>query len=258
MKSEYYYQIIASLPGATKKTIINKTETQVMEYVISFLSNGTIRASWGGKSNSYQVYELRVHKTKAKYNKNTGKTIEKFLSGNQNIYYVFEKRAKQLIEHNEYRVFIIMLIQGKEFGNQNEQRIYKEFDNRFNKIKYMLQKYNSIAIRIDKEFPLEQLVGRIKQEIEDATFIISDLTEERPSCYFEAGYAEALRKNIVYIASEYGIINTSEKTKIHFDVHMNVNFFSNLDEMEKKISAVIEKNHDKLFEVEKESGLRQL
>ena len=81
----------------------------------------------------------------------------------------------------------------------------KEFDNRFVKIKTLLSEYNAVAIRIDKEFPLEQLVARIKQEIEQAEFVIADLTEERPSCYFECGYAEALKKKVIYIASEYGI-----------------------------------------------------
>ena len=108
-----------------QKTIINKTEAQVMEYVISFVSSGTIKESWGGKANSYQVYELRIYKTKTKYNKNEGKKIDVFLKGIQNIFYLFEKRARQLIQKDEHRVFIIMPIQGKEFGSQNEQRIYK-------------------------------------------------------------------------------------------------------------------------------------
>jgi len=247
-----YYQVIASLPGSKTKTIINKSESQAMEYVISFLNSSTIKENWGSKAHSYQVYELKIYKTKTKYSKKTGKKIEEFLKGVQNTYYSFEKRAKQLLHKDDYRVFINMPIQGKELGSQNEQRIFKEFDSRFNKIKDILSNYNAVAIRIDKEFPLEQLVARIKSEIETASFMICDLTEERPSCYFEAGYAEAIKKKVIYIASEFSIIDTTKKTNIHFDIHMNVNFFSNIVEMASKIVNVIEKNKETLFKTKEE------
>jgi hypothetical protein len=250
MSSVAYYQIIAILPGAGTKSIINKTESQVMDYVISFKIDGTIKEGWGDKDISYQVYELRVYQTKSKYDKKTGVKLEDFIKGERNKYSNFEKRVSQLLNKKETRVFIIMPIQGKEFGNQNEQRIYKEFDQRFIKIRDLLKKYNCTAIRIDKEYPLDQLVARIKQEIERAHFIIADLTEERPSCYFEAGYAEALKRSVIYIASEYSIIDTKNETKIHFDVHMMVNKFSNHDEMIHKLKNAIDKNKKILFKEE--------
>jgi hypothetical protein len=56
--------------------------------------------------------------------------------------------------------------------------------------------FSCVAIRIDKEHPLEDLVGRIKEEIRNALYIVADLTDERPSCYFEAGFAEALGRPV--------------------------------------------------------------
>lgn len=47
--TESFYQIIAVLPGSGTKTIINKTEAQVMNYVTAFLLNGTIKEGWGKK-----------------------------------------------------------------------------------------------------------------------------------------------------------------------------------------------------------------
>jgi nucleoside 2-deoxyribosyltransferase len=85
------------------------------------------------------------------------------------------------------------------------------------------------------------LVKRIKSEIERALFIIADLTEERPSCYFEAGYGEAKGKPIIFIASKESVIKPGQKTNIHFDIHKNVNYFSNYDEMVEKIQSVIYK-----------------
>ena len=229
-----------------------------MNYVTSFMLNGTIKEGWGAKDLSYQVYELRIYQTSTKYIKKQGVKLDSFVKNKKNKFPYFEKQAKLIIGKTGFRVFIVMPIQGKEFGDQNEQRIYKEFDQRFNKIKSLLAKYNCIAIRIDKEFPLDQIVARIKMEIEKSNFIIADLTEERPSCYFEAGFAEALKKPVVYVASENSIINTTTKTKIHFDVHMNVNFFTNHDEMISKIENVIEKNKSILLKEEPESIIQKI
>ena len=82
-------------------------------------------------------------------------------------------------------------------GTQEDQRVYREDDERFEAIESVIAKFNGVAIRIDKEHPLEDLVGRIKKEIRDAAFVVADLTDERPSCYFEAGYAEALPRPIL-------------------------------------------------------------
>jgi len=244
-----YYQIIATTPGSGTKTIINKNETDVIEYVMSFKLNGTIKEGWGKKNLSYQVYEMKIYETEHKYDKKTGVKLTEFIGSNRNKYSQFDKRVQSIIDSDkqEYRVFIIMPIQGKEYGDQNQQRIFREYDQRFDKLKDTLKKFNCIAIRIDKEFPIDQLVARIKQEIEKAHFLIADLTDERPSCYFECGYGEALKKPIIYMASEMSVIDTSMKTNIHFDVHMNVNFFTNLQEMSKKVMDVINKNKERLF-----------
>jgi hypothetical protein len=42
-----------------------------------------------------------------------------------------------------------MPIQGKKLGSQNEQRIYKEYDDRYNALNDALSIYDCIAIRID-------------------------------------------------------------------------------------------------------------
>jgi nucleoside 2-deoxyribosyltransferase len=91
------------------------------------------------------------------------------------------------------------------------------------------------------------LVKRIKEEIERAQFVIADLTDERPSCYFEAGYAEALKKPTIFIASKESVVNPKTPTRIHFDIHRNVNYFVNQAELRSKLKAAIEKNTKILF-----------
>ena len=112
----------------------------------------------------------------------------------------------------------------------------------------MISEAGAVAIRIDKEHALEDLVGRIKKEIRGAQFVVADLTDERPSCYFEAGFAEALGKSVIYVASKQSVAKPGSKTVIHFDIHMNMNYFTNHDELKEKLSSSIEKNRHKLFE----------
>jgi hypothetical protein len=140
-----------------------------------------------------------------------------------------------------------MPIQGEKFGSQDEQRVYREFDQRFEIIEKVLGEYDCVAIRIDKEHPLEDLVNRIKEEIRKGKFIVADLTDERPSCYFEAGYAEALPRPTIYLASKESVLHPGAATRIHFDIHMSVNYFTNHDELEEKLRASIERNKERLF-----------
>jgi nucleoside 2-deoxyribosyltransferase len=148
---------------------------------------------------------------------------------------------------------MITPIQGAKHGDQEQQRILKEFDSRFEIVEGVISQFGGVAIRIDREQALEDLVARIKKEIRGALFLVADLTDERQSCYFEAGFAEALGKPVIYIASMNSVMKPGTPTKIHFDIHMNVQFFTNLVELKDKLTAVIEKNHAKLFPKENAS-----
>lgn len=244
-----YFHAIATLPGRRRKSIINKTEEQILtEYVIPFVKNGVIKARWGETTQLYQVLELRVFGTSEAWDKKSGIALDAFIGKAKNRFKQFEKRALRALGATTHRVFIVMPIQGEQFGTQDEQRIWREFDSRFEAIEKLLGKYDSVAIRIDKEHTIDELVKRIKEEIEKSTFIIADLTEERPSCYFEAGYAEALKKPTIYVASKESVVNPKSKTMIHFDIHRNINYFTNNKELVQKLKSAIEKNRARLFE----------
>jgi nucleoside 2-deoxyribosyltransferase len=220
------------------------------EVVLPYVSSGIIEAKWGKKAQSYQVLELRVYKTSESWFKKGGGDLEQFLGKSRNMFSKFEQRAKKALGKTAHRVFIIMPIQGAKFGSQDEQRVFCEYDQRFEAIEAVLAACNCVAIRIDKEHPLEDLVNRIKDEIRKAKFIVADLTDERPSCYFEAGFAEALTKPVIYVASQESVVNPGQQTKIHFDIHMNVNYFTNHQELKEKLKASMDKNADRLFREE--------
>ncbi len=242
------YHAIAILPGGRQKSIVNRTEDKIFtEVVLPFVSSGVITATWGKGTQTYQVLELRIYKTDDPWFKKGGGSLEEFLSGSRNLFSKYEKRAKKALGRGAHRVFVIMPIQGEKFGSQEEQRIFKEYDARFEAVESVLTSFDCVAIRIDKEHPLEDLVNRIKDEIRKAKFIVADLTDERPSCYFEAGYAEALPRPVIYVASKDSVFHPGTQTKIHFDIHMNVNYFTNHDQLAEKLRASIEKNRERLL-----------
>ncbi|HVN62308.1 MAG TPA: hypothetical protein VMT59_13680, partial [Gaiellaceae bacterium] len=51
----------------------------------------------------------------------------------------------------------------------------------------------------------------------------------------------------IYVASRESVMNPGKETKVHFDIHQNVHFFGNHDELAKKVSDVITKNKDRLL-----------
>lgn len=241
------FQTIAILSGDRQKTIPNRTEAEVLsEIVIPFIANGVITAKWGAKVQSYQVLELRIFETKEPWSKVKG-PIAIVLKGKKNVYKRFGHKAESLLSSKKPKVFIVTPIQGEKHGDQDQQRVFKEYDQRFEAIESVLSEAGAIAIRIDKEHALEDLVGRIKKEIRGAQFVVADMTDERPSCYFEAGFSEALGKRVIYVASKQSVAKPGTLTKIHFDIHMNMNFFTNHQELKEKLSNAIEKNRSVLF-----------
>lgn len=243
------FQTIAILSGDRQKTIPNRSESEVLsEIVLPFIANGVITAKWGQKVRSYQVLELRIYETKDPWNKKSGVVIAKVIKGKKNLYKRFADKAESLLSTKKPKVFVITPIQGEKHGDQERQRIFKEYDQRFEAIEEVISEAGAVAIRIDKEHALEDIVGRIKKEIRGAQFVVADLTDERPSCYFEAGYAEALGKKVIYVASKQSVVKPGTKTIIHFDIHMNMNYFTNHEELKEKLSSTIQKNKLSLFD----------
>ena len=242
------FHAIATLSGGRRKVIVNKTEEQILtDCVIPFVSTGVMKAKWGAKLQSYQVLELRIYRTNTQWVKASGVTLEQFIGKAPNRFKILEKRAKDSLSLSAHRVFIVMPIQGDQYGTQDDQRISAEFDKRFELIEKLLGRHDAVAIRIDKEHTLDELVKRIKEEIERAQFVIADLTDERPSCYFEVGYAEALRKPVIYVASKESVVSPKTPTKIHFDIHRNINTFVNHKQLKEKLDESITKNRKRLF-----------
>jgi hypothetical protein len=59
---------------------------------------------------------------------------------------------------------------------------------------------------------------------------------------------------VIYVASKNSVLKPGTPTKIHFDIHMNVNFFTNHKELRDKLRDAIQKNKERLLKAPAEAG----
>lgn len=77
-------------------------------------------------------------------------------------------------------------------------------------IKPLVKQYQFDIRRIDEISHTQEITGVILDAIARCKFVIADLTEARPNCYYELGYAHALRKPVIILARK--------GTLRHFDI----------------------------------------
>jgi len=105
-----------------------------------------------------------------------------------------------------------------QIGNPQLENIYE------NVIVPAIKANNLFPCRVDKHNKGNLLKNEITSFIKDAQIIIADLTNERPNCYLEIGYAMGKEKysNLILTAREdHNSNNPNHKTdgpKVHFDL----------------------------------------
>lgn len=77
-------------------------------------------------------------------------------------------------------------------------------------IKPTIEKLGYRCERIDEQQFNGSIRDRILKNIAAAKFIVADVTEARPNCYYELGIAHSLGKEVVHLANDTG--------DIHFDI----------------------------------------
>jgi hypothetical protein len=76
------------------------------------------------------------------------------------------------------------------------------------------------------------IVGRIQEGIRDATFVVADLTSERPNVYLEVGYAWGLNKPVILLARE--------GQKLHFDLsHHKCIFYRTIGKLSQDLERLV-------------------
>lgn len=65
-------------------------------------------------------------------------------------------------------------------------------------IKPTVEEFGFHCIRADEVEHNQRITENIFDRKQNAHFITADLTDERPNCYYELGFAHALPKNVIY------------------------------------------------------------
>jgi hypothetical protein len=99
----------------------------------------------------------------------------------------------------EKKTFVIM-----KFGDPELDSVYELA------IKPVVVSYGLECVRIDEIPDSGSITDQVLEHIATSKYIISDLTGERPNCYYETGFAQALGKEMILTVKHPG--------ELHFDV----------------------------------------
>ncbi|MGD2091655.1 MAG: hypothetical protein PVH61_36110 [Candidatus Aminicenantes bacterium] len=87
---------------------------------------------------------------------------------------------------------------------------------------------NLKAERVDQIEHTGRITDKIIECINKAEIVIADLTHNRPNCYYEAGYAHGIGKNVIFTAKK--------DTELQFDLKdYSVIFYPNMSILKKKL-----------------------
>lgn len=84
-------------------------------------------------------------------------------------------------------------------------------------IKAAAQSCNVDAKRLDDDFFVTNMVEEIYKKIDEADFIIADMTGRNPNVFYEVGYAEAKNKLILLLTKDIQDIPFDFKQKLHIE-----------------------------------------
>jgi hypothetical protein len=99
---------------------------------------------------------------------------------------------------------------------QNQVFVIMKFNDRFLNSAYegvirpVIEKFNMQALRIDEIQDSGKITDQVLESIASSRYILADLSGERPNCYYEAGFAHALGKEL--------ILSIRKADRIHFDL----------------------------------------
>ena len=115
--------------------------------------------------------------------------------------------------------------------------VVMSFDKKFNErydsgIKTAIEELGYTSTRMDKVQTLGTITENIIQQIKEAHFIVADLSSDRPNCYYEVGYADALAKPVILMKRK------GEQLPLDL-VSRNCLFYSSTKELKRSLKNMI-------------------
>lgn len=229
-----FYHIEIALGQIESDLYVNKTREEILvQYLCPFL-NREIAMFKGAISNLMFLGSMRIwetdkpvdsvwpinrkeHKRKSLYIDTTvlidGEIIRVLEKEANNVSEQFYAEAITMIESGKYkeqRAKIVEVIKGSysfficALDNDEVMHNY-EFV-----IKPAIKQFNFDIQKADEISHTGTITGAILSAINRSRFLVADLTDEKPNCYYEVGYAHALGKPVIILAKE--------GTHRHFDI----------------------------------------
>jgi hypothetical protein len=106
---------------------------------------------------------------------------------------------QRALEKPENMIFVVM-----KFGDQVVDSAFEGV------IKPLGEEFGYRVVRVDELQDSGNISQQILEHISRSRLVIADLTGERPNCYYEAGFAHALGKEMIF--------SINSKSPIHFDL----------------------------------------
>ncbi|MBS4028969.1 MAG: hypothetical protein KGZ58_10055 [Ignavibacteriales bacterium] len=122
-----------------------------------------------------------------------------------------------------------LVFMAMKFGDDFQDKIYNIFEEAVEKTGFTLQRLTPKAGLID---------NRLRVEIRNCRFLLSDVTNENHGAYWEAGYAEGLGKQVIYLCRKKDF----DEDKMHFDTNHHTTIIwdeNNIQDAVEKLKATI-------------------
>lgn len=144
------------------------------------------------------------------------------------------------------------------FGHKDVDAIYD------NAIRVVLKELEIKPLRVDRVHHNDDIDDKIYELLEQADFCIADLTNARPSVYYEAGYAFGKNKPVIYVVRKDHFYARDDdpagNLKVHFDLQMKniIPWTIPISSFKKNLRRRITVAIKPMIRLEKHKALREL